>query len=156
MELGHNSGFLLDWESTKNCQKKLKQRKYSPIWYVIDTLMNKWKENMETFLRKIFVLQYISHTVHYEVYKWLLLSAMGAGEALISALVPNLHPCQLERGVSSGDLIPEQRRSAFELLVLVCELVFIVIVWMYIFFIVCCLHVIPVDDHFITGLEATW
>lgn len=50
-------------------------------------------------------------------------SSRAVGDALISALVLNFDLSQQQRGVSSGDLIPEQRRSASEALVLLVLLV---------------------------------
>lgn len=73
----------------------------------------------------------ICHTVHFEVDKWILFCINGADVAAVSALVLNLHPCQLEWGVSFGELVLEQRCPASELLVLGSELVFVAIVQVY-------------------------
>ena len=74
----------------------------------------------------------------------------GAGVALVSALVLNVHLRQLEGGVSSGDLVLKQRRPASEALVLEWELVLFVVVGVdtKVSFLQ------PADDHISIALEA--
>lgn len=67
-----------------------------------------------------------------------------AGVAPVGSLVLNFDPCQQQGGVSSGDLILEQRGSASEVLALVTQLVLVVIVT--VGGAVCGCQAAPVDD----------
>lgn len=99
----------------------------------------------------IFILYIYFFTVHIQDDEHFCVSTDGAGVALVSPLILNVHLCQLEWGISSVDLILEKWSPTSEALVLYYKLVLVTVVWMdtKVSF---CLK--PVDNRFRTAMEA--
>ena len=65
----------------------------------------------------------VCRTFYGQFDKELLCFFYGAGVALVASLILNLHLCQLERCVATGQLLIKQGRSVFKPQVLEAELV---------------------------------
>lgn len=76
----------------------------------------------------------------------------GAGVAFVSTLILDLHPLQLERCVSFGDLVLKHRGPTLETPVLGRELVLVAVVGMDADLVSCG----PVDEGVITARESAW
>jgi len=92
---------------------------------------------------------FILATFQRQVDKGLLVALLGAGVALVTALVLNLDPPQQQRGVALQDVGVEEAGAAAEVLVLQAVLVPVVVVavhWR--------LLLVPVDHHGAAGPKA--
>ena len=87
-------------------------------------------------------------TFQCQVDKHLLVALLGAGVALVAALVLHLDPPQQQRRVALQDVCVEEAGASAEVLVLQAELVLVVVVAVH-----GRLLLVPVDDHRATRTE---
>lgn len=93
------------------------------LMFTLVTGAKKQKVYLKHFLNAVRAKCILCYTFHCEVDDGMVLCA----ETFVSALVLNHHSSQEQGGVSSGDLILEQGRSASEALVLDFKLLFIAV-----------------------------